>query len=704
MNKILAIITALLAVTLMSMQNPLVDIVNQVNEKRESRILFATMGIVDYLHFQPKDVTDELSEEIFLDYLKEIDQSKRFLTKQDIALLQKHKFEIDDQIEAFNFSFFNQAEDLIEVGIQRSHDIYQSVIAGDLAIDELEVLELDAEKRDYAADAVELADVWRKYMKFSVVAKISEIQEQGILTDSLSELEIREKAQKDVKKTFDEWFSRMDELRREDRFDQYMNTITHQFDPHSEYFSPKGKENFDIQMGNKLEGIGARLQKAGDFVKIFSIVPGGPAWKGKDLKVDDVILSVRQKDERDAVDITGMRLDDVISMIRGPKGTTVILNVKRLDGTLHAVMIERDEVILDDAAAKSMIISAEGYNDKIGYIQLPIFYSTFDGGNSCSNDIEEELEKLKREEVNGVILDLRYNGGGSLPDVIEMAGLFIEKGPVVQVKSRDGKPEVQYDPDPTVTYDGPLIVMVNEVSASASEILAAALQDYGRAIIVGGDKTFGKATVQGVYNLDRMIRGESDVKPLGQIKLTTQKFFRINGSSNQLKGVVPDIHLPDQFDFMEYGEDLYEDALSYSEINAVNFGQDIYKVKAKETLAKKSASRVAKSDFFDKVQEYGELVEQREDDTEISISLKEYLAEVDKEDAELKPFEDMREANVEGILIRNLDEDRSFIDLDESRKAKNLDFIEGLTKDHYLYETMMIMQDMIEQDRRLVQK
>ncbi len=593
---------------------------------------------------------------------------------------------------------------MIEAGIQRSHDIYQSVIAGDLAIDELEVLELDAEKRDYAADAVELADLWRKYMKFSVVAKISEIQEQGILTDSLSELEIREKAQKDVKKTFDEWFSRMDELRREDRFDQYMNTITHQFDPHSEYFSPKGKENFDIQMGNKLEGIGARLQKAGDFVKIFSIVPGGPAWKGKDLKVDDVILSVRQKDERDAVDITGMRLDDVISMIRGPKGTTVILNVKRLDGTLHAVMIERDEVILDDAAAKSMIISAEGYNDKIGYIQLPIFYSTFDGGNSCANDIEEELEKLKREEVNGVILDLRYNGGGSLPDVIEMAGLFIEKGPVVQVKSRDGKPEVQYDPDPTVTYDGPLILMVNEVSASASEILAAALQDYGRAIIVGGDKTFGKATVQGVYNLDRMIRGESDVKPLGQIKLTTQKFFRINGRSNQLKGVVPDIHLPDQFDFMEYGEDLYEDALSYSEINAVNFGQDVYKVKAKETLAKKSASRVANSDFFDKVQEYGELVEQREDDTEISISLKEYLAEVDKDNTELKPFEDMREANVEGILIRNLDEDRSFINLDESRKAKNLDFIEGLTKDHYLYETMMIMQDMIEQDRRLVQK
>lgn len=704
MNKILAIITALLAVTLMSMQNPLLDVVNQLNEKRESRILFATMGIVDYLHFQPKDVTDELSEEIFLDYLKEIDQSKRFLTKQDIAVLQKHKWEIDDQIEAFNFSFFNEAEDLIEAGIQRSHEISESIITGDLAIDDVEVLELDADKRDYAADAVELADVWRKYMKFSVVAKISEIQEQGILTDSLSEFEIREKAQKDVKKTFDEWFLRMDELRREDRFDQYMNTITHQFDPHSEYFSPKGKENFDIQMGNKLEGIGARLQKAGDFVKIFSIVPGGPAWKGKDLKVDDVILSVRQKDERDAFDITGMRLDDVISMIRGPKGTTVILNVKRLDGTLHAVMIERDEVILDDAAAKSMIISAEGYNDKIGYIHLPIFYSTFDGGNSCANDIEEELEKLKREEVNGVILDLRYNGGGSLPDVIEMAGLFIEKGPVVQVKSRDGKPEVQYDPDPTVTYDGPLIVMVNEVSASASEILAAALQDYGRAIIVGGDKTFGKATVQGVYDLDRMIRGESDVKPLGQIKLTTQKFFRINGSSNQLKGVVPDIHLPDQFDFMEYGEDLYEDALSYSEINAVNFEQDVYKVKAKQILAKKSALRVAKSDFFDKVQEYGELVEQREDDTEISISLNEYLAEVDKEDAELKLFEDMRDASVEGILIRNLKEDRDFIDLDESRKAKNLDFIEGLTKDHYLFETMMIMQDMIEQDRRLVQK
>lgn len=386
MKKILAVFTVILAITLMSMHHPVMDFVNDINKKRESRILFATMGIIDYLHFQPKEVTDSLSKEIFIDYLKDIDLSKRFLTSQEIRLLEKHKYRIDDQIEAFNFSFFDEAEVLIDAGIDRSYEIYKNVIEGDLAIDDYETLELDAEKRSYAADAVELADVWRKFMKFNVVAKVAEIQKQGILTDSLSEIEIREKAQQDVKKTFDEWFLRMTELRREDRFDQYMNAITHQFDPHSEYFSPKGKENFDIQMGNKLEGIGARLQKSGDFVKIYSIVPGGPAWKGKDLEVDDIILSVRQKGEKDAVDITGMRLDDVISMIRGPKGTTVILNVKRLNGSLHAVMIERDEVILDDAAAKSVIISVDGYSDKIGYIHLPIFYSTFDGGNSCAAD------------------------------------------------------------------------------------------------------------------------------------------------------------------------------------------------------------------------------------------------------------------------------------------------------------------------------
>lgn len=676
---------------------------DQEVDKREGTILYSIMGILDYLHFDPKKVDDDFSKKLWANYIEELDGGKRFFTQKDINALKKYELDIDNEIDAFSFDFFDKTDELFVQSIDRAERTIQTLLQTDLDLKTSESFELDSKKRVFPKDEIALIDSWRQFLKYSMVAKIDAYMDDVALADSLSLDEMQIKAHADLQKLMDDWFVRLKEGRRSDRFESFMNVIMGNFDPHSTYFSPKEKVNFDIQMGNKLEGIGARLEKSGDFVKISSIIPGGPAWKGKDLEPDDLILSVKQEN-MPVVDITGMRIDDVISMIRGKKGTKVILRVKRLNGTIKDITIERDEVILDDAAAKSMVLTIDNISSKVGYIHLPIFYSTFDGANSCASDIKKELLKLKDEGVNGVILDLRYNGGGSLPDVIDMAGLFIEKGPIVQVKARDQKPEILEDKDVSVTYNGPLIVMVNEVSASASEILAAALQDYNRAIIVGGQKTFGKASVQGIYDLDRMITGENAIKPLGEVKLTTQKFFRIDGTSNQLKGVVPDIYLPDQFSFIEYGEDLLPSALSYSEISNVNFTQNVYQVKALDVLRKQSMDRVSKDARFSKMMEYGAILQSKEDDTVIDIGLDGFVSEKDNEDEMMKPYDQLFEESVEGVLFKNLAADENQFKNDEAKQAKNLDFINGLTKDFYLKEAVLIMNDMIENDKKLAQK
>ncbi|MEO1715046.1 MAG: S41 family peptidase, partial [Bacteroidota bacterium] len=379
----------------------------------------------------------------------------------------------------------------------------------------------------------------------------------------------------DVLKTFDDWYERLEKRKRSDYLSIYINSITNVFDPHTSYFEPIEKQNFDINMSGKLEGIGARLQSDGNYTKITSVIVGGPAWKQGDLKENDKIMKVAQ-DGEDPIDVTGMQLDDVVSQIRGEKGTKVILTVKKIDGSIADIEIVRDVVILEEGFAKSLILHTTA-KEKVGFISLPRFYDDFydEEGRSCARDVATEIDKLKKENVRGIILDLRNNGGGSLRDVVTMSGFFIEKGPIVQVKARGRSPEVLEDNDPSVKWDGHLIVMVNQFSASASEILAAALQDYERAVIVGSTSTFGKGTVQRFYNLDRAIPGYSELKPFGEIKLTTQKFYRIDGGSTQLKGVTPDIILPDMYSYIETGEKEQEYPMNWTQIAPVPHEQNV---------------------------------------------------------------------------------------------------------------------------------
>lgn len=677
-------------------------------QEKEEMILLALTSVLDQGHFRPAEINDDFSTNAFDSYLYALDGNKRFLTQLEVNELEAYRFEIDNQLKERSFELFDASIEIIDKSVERAEKIFKKLIDEDYDFNIKEFLELDGDKRSFAVDEHALEDFWRKSVKYEILSRIEEASTIQEMNDTLTENrikpfeELEEEARKDVEELFTGLFKRLDKVRRSDRFEVYLNTITHMNDPHSDYFNPKAKQDFDINMGGKLEGIGARLQTSGDFTKIVDIIPGGPAWKGKELQVDDIITKVRQDREDVPLDITGMRIDDVVQKIRGKKGTKVILTIKKRDGSIKEIEIIRDLVIIEDGNARSVLLEMEMKNDEpsyvLGYIYLPKFYDDFEAkdGRSCAEHVRIELEKLKLAGVQGIILDLRNNGGGSLRDVVTMSGLFIEEGPIVQVKPREYKAYVLKDEDSAVSYHGPLIVMVNKYSASASEILAAALQDYDRALIVGSTSTFGKGTVQRFFDLDKAIRGNNDLKPLGQVKITTQKFYRINGGSTQLKGVEPDMVLPDIYQFLETGEQSYDHAIEWSEIDPVEYTQQVYHVGQKDKLVKNSKSRIAENETFQRIEENAMRLKDNSDMTNYPLSFVEFRAKMEELEAESKRYEDLFESELEDLNISMMEQDLKKIQLDSSRIARNDRWIDGLKKDLYLGETIQIMYDMID--------
>lgn len=668
------------------------------NVEREVMIQNAVMSVLNQAHFDPKPLDDEFSKEAFSEFLETLDGRKRFFTQEDLELLKPFELKIDDQVQGGNLEFFDLANELLEKRIDEAELIYKDILGQSFDFSIQEEYEFDAEKKDFPANSAELKERWRKSLKYDVMTKLEsrlDGQKDKEESEKKSYDELSAESAKAVLDNYDDWYKNYRKVRRSDRFESYLNTIAHLFDPHSDYYNPKEKQDFDINMGGKLEGIGARLRTEGDYTKVVSIVPGGPAWKEKQLEVDDIILKVKQETE-EPVDILGMRIDDVVSKIRGDKGTLVVLTTQKQDGAIIDITIERDIVNIEESFAKSAILDKENIIDNIGYIHLPKFYSSFEGpdGTSCAADIAKEIEKLKKNDVRGIILDLRNNGGGSLRDVVDMTGLFIEDGPVVQVKPRDRKAYVYRDEDESVLYDGPLVVMVNSFSASASEILAAALQDYKRAVIVG-TQTFGKGTVQRFIDLDKTVRNTTDFKPLGEVKITMQKFYRVNGGSTQQKGVTPDIILPDRYSQIEVGEREYPHSMEWSEIAGLEFDQAVYKVDNMPLLISKSSDRLKTNDQFNMIDKQATLLKENRDKTKYSLRLEDYQAYLAEKDAEADQFEGLFKDDVAGLVIKNMESDLEAINFDESTMARNEDWIKDLKKDIYLDECVAIINDLI---------
>jgi len=706
-----------------SLSSHYTDHTDPTDPEKEKVIQSTVIGILEQYHYEPEDLDDNFSNDAFDLFLSYIDSRKRFLTKEDLELLEPYRYEIDDQIRAGSFDFFNKATELLNERVKAVDEIYQDVLAQPFDFEVDETFEFDPDNKKWSSNETTIKDTWRKQLKYDVLTDLTSLikkqetaqkrlekgeyeedeesdsdlraEDQELCDKSIADLEIQ--AREQVLDDYDKWYESFEKVRRSDRFESYLNTITHIFDPHSDYFNPKEKQDFDINMGGKLEGIGARLRTEGDLTQVVSIVPGGPVWKDKQIEVNDYILKVRQDGEDEALDVSGWRIDDVVSKIRGKKGTRVILTVQKKDGSVVDVELERDVINILDSVAKSAIIELDNVMDKVGYIDLPKFYSSFDGpeGNSCAIDVAKEITKLKENNVNGIILDLRGNGGGSLKDVVDMSGLFIEEGPIVQVKPRNRRPYVYNDEEEGVHYDGPLIVLVNSFSASASEILAAAMQDYDRAIIVGS-QSFGKGTVQRFVDLDRAVKGNQEFKPLGQIKLTMQKFYRVNGGSTQLRGVTPDIILPDRFRKIDVGEREYPHAMEWSQLPALEYDQEVYKIPNRSLLEQQSKARLADDETFALINEQGEWFEESRNKTSYSLKLTDQQAWEARRKQMSEKFKTVTEGNIEGLGVINLPQDAEAINKDEDSQAKHEDWVEALLKDVYLEEVLSIMKDMVD--------
>ncbi len=664
-----------------------------------SVILKTMLANLQNYHYQPTDIDDDFSERVYEQYLNDMDGGRLFFTQEDIAAFAPYRDKIDDESKAGEFQFYDLVQQHWDAALDKTQGWYEDILAQPFDLAEAGDLQDRDEKSKWVANDTELKQYWHDYMKRELLSQIVDRQEDmekdttGAVQPSLDSLEVEFRGK--ILDRYHDWFKRMREMKPSVETAQYLNSMTAVFDPHTSYFRPKDKESFDIRFSGRLEGIGATLQTDNEYTKVTSVVVGGPAWKDKELKEDDVIMAVRQKGE-DFVDIKGMQLEDVVDKIRGKKGTVVTLKTKKPDGTIKEISIERDVIVIDDTYAKSLIINDEDGSEKIGYISLPSFYADFqnEDGRFSAKDIATELDKLKEQNVDGIILDLRNNGGGSLRDVVDMTGFFIPEGPVVQVAGRGMDKEVLEDKDRRVQYDGPVVVLVNQYSASASEILAAALQDYGRAVIVGSNSTFGKGTVQRFIDMDRTISGFNDIKPLGTVKLTMQKFYRINGGSTQLRGVVPDIILPDSRSLLETGEKEQTSPLAWTEIEPADYSQDIYKIHNMDALKARSASRVEGSTTFGRIMENAERVKRQRDRTTYPLALTEFedLQRANRTEAEM--YNDLFDDVVNpGVL--NLQVDLEPILTDESKTARNDDFKTSVSKDVYIREAVNIVEDMI---------
>lgn len=654
--------------------------------------------LMDY-HFNPQDINDDFSAKVFKKYIKELDPEKTFFQKGDITILRKYEARIDDEIKGSQVESFLAAGKLFDQRMEEAALLYKEILAKPFEFTSDEDVQLDEDKLDFTANAAELKERWRKKLKFSVLERYSDLLEQreknkgkeGFVVKPDEELE--KEAREKVIKTYDRYFDRFRaKFNDDDKFNVFVNAITTTMDPHTEFFPPVDKRYFDEEMSGTFYGIGATLQYDEGNIKITSIVTGSPAYKSGELQPGDVIQKVGQG-SAEPVDLTGYSVTDAVKVIRGKQGTEVRLTVKKADGTFKVVNLKREKIVQDEAYARSAIVNENG--SKIGYIFLPEFYANFDdpNGNRSFTDVAKEVNKLKEEKVDGIVIDLRNNGGGSLYDVVQMAGLFIDEGPIVQVKDRDSKPTVLKDKDRNVLYNGPLAVMVNEFSASASEIFAAAIQDYGRGIVIGSTSTYGKGTVQRNIGLGENAYSMSNSE-LGTIKLTLQKFYRINGGSTQMRGVTSDIVIPDNLEYLKLREKDDPDALPWDEIGKASYNQ--WKLGYDLTTIKQlSNQRVENDPAFKVIQETTEWLS-KQNEKPRSLNLEKYKEYQKTIIATSKQLESLLKLKTP-LTVSALPKEANRWADDKAKQDRFNNWLKDRQNDIYLDQAVKVVNDIISQ-------
>lgn len=753
----------LLALTLFSF-----SLENRNGDDKDKILIYLLKNLLASNHFEPNEINDEFSIEVFDNFIENLDPAKRYFIQSDIDEFEKYKTQIDNQILNDEVDFFNLVYARFLQRVEEAKTYYVEILETPYDFSNNDVLNVDYENKPFAQNKDELKEVWRKQLKFSTLSRLHDKISAGFIDEKTSEeisdfeVEFRKnisddafkfndiystekqiqqvqqilvehginvgssgpdgvygkstevaiekyrkklnpdiekisneqfakleiEARESTKKNYDDFYERISDFDHADWFATFLNSITEAYDPHTSYFPPRTKKAFDERLSGKLEGIGARLMQKNDYTKVSELISGGPAWRAGELEVGDIIIKVAQGDE-EPLDIVGMRLNDAIEFIKGPKGTEVKLTLKKIDGSIEVISIIRDIVEIEETFVKSSVIEKEG--KKYGVINLPSFYIDFKDrdARNCAKDMAIEIERLKEEDVEGILIDLRNNGGGSLPAVIEMAGLFIKDGPIVQVKYKGEKPIVQKDRDKSILWNGPLVVLTNELSASASEIFAAAMQDYKRAVVIGSKQTYGKGTVQTVMDLNRYYNFNGD---LGGMTLTIQKFYRINGGSTQLEGVKPDVILPSRYTYMDIGEKEYSNPLPWDQIKKANYNLWNNYSNFDEVVIN-SVERINQNSQFMLIDENAKWLKGVQEDTNVYLNYDAYTDDLDKHAEESKRFDRLSKYETD-LTFNSPQYELPIIEQDSILEKKRMQWHTNLSRDVYIEEGLNILGDL----------
>lgn len=673
---------------------------NPIPPTKYEKILQLVGAILTQGHYEPKDINDDFSRKIYNKYFDDLDPEKNIFLQSDIKSLDRYATRIDDEVKGAPVEFFKAAGQLFDTRVKELESVYKEILAKPFDFTVNESYIGDDEKKAFPADETARKEEWRKYLKYLTLQRYSDLLDsresskgkEGEIkkTDAELEKESREKVLAIMNRTFDRYRTKFNE---EDKFNAFVNVITEMMDPHTEFMPPLDKRYFDETMSGKFYGIGAQLTYEEGNIKIASVLPGGPAQKNGGVEAGDFIVRVAQEGEA-PVDLSGFTVQDAVKLIRGKLGSKVTITLRKKDGTLKTLTLVREEIVQDEAYVRSVVVNEGG--QKIGYIYLPEFYANFQEANGAhsGDDVAKEVKKLKAEGVDGIVMDLRNNGGGALYDVIQIAGLFIDDGPVVQVRDRQGKPTVMRDREGGVLYDGPLVVMVNEMSASASEILAAAMQDYGRGIVIGTN-TYGKGTVQRTIGLDPESGFMNTNSDLGSLKITLQKFYRINGGSTQQRGVVPDVVIPDYLQNLKIREKDNPYSLPYDEIGKASF-QSWKPGYSLDVVKKSAAARISSDTTFQRISDASVFVA-KQNDKVYSLQLDKYRNEQKEIRNAVKSIENLTKLKTPlPVTFMKQDESR-FVSADKDKNERYKQWMAAVSKDVYVDQAVKVIKDMVTQ-------
>lgn len=676
----------------------------QNDDEKMQTIMVSVKNTLSYLHYSPKPINDAYSQDVYDKYLEDIDASKRYFLQSDIDEFKKHNTKLDDYLNNGNLVFYKLTVDRLYQRVDEIDKMTQDILSKPINLDEDDILTIEPKKRVNPADAKQQYNEWKKYIKYNILQEIETLtskeeaqkkKKDSIVNNKLPDTikyaplsmeKKREKATAEVKDLITDSFRRFKKRKKMDWFSVYMNAYTEVFDPHTNYFSPKSKEEFDMQFTGKVIGIGALIQEKRGYLYLGELTIGAPAWKSKQLTSGDKILKVKSKPNEEAVNVVGMLSDEAVRLIRGEKGTPVTLTVEKKDKTIKEVTMIREEVAIEDTFARSIAVTAKN-GKKYGFIYLPSFNVDFENpkGRNASDDIKAELIKLKKENVEGIILDLRSNGGGSLTEVGDIMGLFMNAGPYVQVKDSRGKVQTLSNKSNEPIWTGPLVVMQNELSASASEILAGAFQDYGRAAIIGSPSSFGKGTVQTFVELNRFLNTNDD---FGALKLTIQKFYRITGESTQRKGVESDLKMKDFFSYSDVGERFDQFALPWDKIETTSYkkltGLNIPELQAE--LDK----QLADNKNYKMLQESAEWKEALDKEETITLNQTKFNELMKTRKAQIEKFKGLDKFN-NGLKFTIHPDEAERIKKDEAFAKKTENWRKNLERDFYLEETVDVL-------------